>query len=58
MSSLEKRKKQLELKRVQMAKEELLFKIDERKEDIARIEEHIKVQEKRELELIEEIKNT
>lgn len=57
MSSLERRRKELDLKRVQMAKEELLFKIEERKEDIARIEENVKLQEKREQELLEEIKH-
>lgn len=53
--SLEKKRRELDLKRVQVAKEELLFKIEEKKEDISRLEEHVKIQEAKEKELVEEI---
>lgn len=54
---LEKRKKELELARVSLAKDELLFKIEEKKDEIRRLEEHVKIQEQKELELKTNIKN-
>jgi hypothetical protein len=43
--SIDKKRKGLELKRVELAKEELEFKVIERQEDIKRLQEHIKVQD-------------
>jgi hypothetical protein len=54
--SLEVKKKRLELMRVQTARYELEFKVEERLDEIRRLEEHIKIQKDKELELIEEIK--
>lgn len=54
--SLERRKKELELARVSLAKEELLFKIEERKDEIRRLEDHVKIQEQKEIELKQDIK--
>lgn len=44
MSSLELRKKELELERVKLAKKELEFKIEERLEEIERLKSHIEIQ--------------
>lgn len=57
MSALQLKKLQLNLMKCQTAKMELEFKVEERKEDIKRIEEHIQLQEDREAELKEEIEN-
>jgi len=49
MTDLEKKKLEVQLKRIDVTIAELELKIDERKEDIKRIEEHIllqKIQEK------------
>lgn len=54
--SLEIQRKKLELMRVQTAKFELLFKIDERLEEIERLKSHVKIQEETEQRLIEELK--
>lgn len=54
--SLEKKRKELELARVRMARQELEFRIEERMEELARIRENIEVQLKRELELTNELK--
>ena len=51
MSSLELKKTQVELMRVQTARMELEYKIEERLEDIKRMEDHIKTQEEKEKEL-------
>lgn len=51
MSPLELKRLKLELVKVGAAKAELQFKIDERLEDIERIENNIKIQEQREEEL-------
>ena len=56
MSNLEKKRKELELARVRMARQELEFRIEERMEELARIRENIEVQLKRELELTNELK--
>lgn len=55
--SLELKRKQLELARVQMARNELEFKIEEKSDEINRLREHIKIQEQKEKELVEEINN-
>ena len=49
--SLELKKIQVEYMRVQTARMELEYKIEERLEDIKRMEEHIKIQEIKEAEL-------
>lgn len=54
--SLDLKRKKLELMRVQTAKHELEFKIEERLEEIERLKAHIKVQEETETRLIEELK--
>lgn len=54
--SLEKKKIQVELMRVQAAKAELELKIDERLEEIKRLEEHIKIQSNKIIELEEKLK--
>lgn len=56
MSQLELKRKKLELKRVEIAKEEQRFKIEECLHQIELLKEHIKIQEKREFELANEIK--
>jgi len=48
---MDKKRKKLELSRVRMAKEELLFKIEERLEEVERLKEHVKLQEQKEQEL-------
>ena len=53
--SLELKKKQLELARVQIARQELEFKIDERLEDIERLKGHVEVQKQAEEKLQAEI---
>lgn len=53
--SLELRRKQLELMRVEMARKELEFKIEERMEEIKRVQDNIKIQIDKEAELKKEI---
>lgn len=53
--SLDKKRKQLELMRVQTARYELEFKIEERLEEIERLKDHVQVQIKREQELKKEL---
>ena len=55
MTELEKKKKQLELARVSLAKQELELKIEERLDEIERLKVNIEVQNKRILELKQEI---
>lgn len=54
--SLEKKKVELELMRVKTARMELEMRIEERKEEIERMAEHIVIQEKREEELQAKLK--
>lgn len=49
--SLEYKKLQVELMRVQTARMELEYKIEERKEEIKRMEEHILIQVEKEKDL-------
>jgi len=56
MQELEKRKKQLELSRVKLAREELELKIMERQEEVIRLQEAIEKQLSRERELSKELK--
>lgn len=55
--SLEKMKKEVELKKIEAAVAELEYKIEERKEDMQRMQEHIDLQIKRKQEIIQELKN-
>lgn len=55
--SLDIKRKKLELARVQMAKMDMEFKIEERTEEIKKLHEHVKLQEIKESELILEIKS-
>lgn len=55
--SLEKKKKQLELSRVRLAREEMEIKIAEREEEIKRLTEYIAVQLAKEQSLAEELTN-
>lgn len=57
--SLDLKKKQLELKRVTIAREEMELKILEREEEIKRLESHIQIQVETEIKLqtqIDELK--
>jgi len=53
--SIDRKRKELELKRVELAKEELEFKVAEREEDILRIMEHIRIQDEKIKQLREEL---
>jgi hypothetical protein len=53
--SLELKKKQMELKRVTLAKEELELKIEEKLVEISRLKDAIKTQENTEIKLEKEI---
>lgn len=53
--SLDKKKKKVELMRVETARHELELKIEERLEEIERLKEHVSVQIKKEEELKKEI---
>lgn len=53
--SIEKKKKELELLRVQAAKFELELKIEERKEEITRLETNIKIQQEAEQRIQNEL---
>jgi len=55
--SLERKKKEMELRRVETARMELELKIDERLEEIERLKEHIKIQKQKEDDLTEELSN-
>ena len=46
MSDLERKRKELELMRVELGKQELEFKIEERLDDVKRLREHIVTQDK------------
>lgn len=56
MSSLELKRTQVELMRVTTARMELEYKIEERKDEIKRMEDHIKIQFEKEMELKQKIK--
>ena len=56
MEIIEKKKLEVQLKRIDATIAELELKIDERKEDIKRIEEHIELQRKLEQEIKEKLK--
>lgn len=54
-SNLDIKRKELEIMRVETARRELEFKIEERLEEISRLQEHIQVQLKKEADLKEEL---
>lgn len=54
-SHLDIKRKELELLRVETARKELEFKIEERLDDISRLKGHIEIQLKKEAELKEEL---
>ena len=56
MSKLDLKRKELELGRVEQARKELEFKIEERMDEIERLQGHIQIQLQKEQELKEEIK--
>lgn len=55
MSPLDKKRKEIELMRVQTARHEILFRIEERLDEIERLKEHVKIQEQAEEKLKLEI---
>ena len=55
MKDLERAKKELELKKISLAKEEMKYKILERMADIERLEENIKKQEEAEERVKQEL---
>lgn len=56
MNELEKKKKQLELARVSLAKQELELKIEERLDEIQRLRDAIVLQDKKINELSQELR--
>ena len=56
MDEMERKKLKVQLKRIDATIAELELKIDERKEDIKRIEDHIALQKEQELEINEKLK--
>lgn len=54
--SLEKKKTEVELMRVRTARMELEYKIEERRDEIKRMEEHIVIQANKEIELEQKLK--
>lgn len=55
--SIDRKRKELELKRVELAKEELEFKIVEREEDIKRLLESVKIQDEKIAQIKAELNN-
>lgn len=56
MLPLEKRKMHLELVRVQAARMDLEIRIEEMREEIKKLENHISIQQNKETELTEKLK--
>jgi hypothetical protein len=54
--TLDLKKKKLELMRVQVAKCDLEYKIEERLDEIERLKSHVKIQEETEIRLTNELK--
>lgn len=57
MTSLDRKKKELELSRVQLARQEMEFKIEEREEEIKRLKDFIIIQIQKENEIKLELNN-
>lgn len=55
MNNLEVKKTKLELMRVQTARMELEYKIEESLDQVERLRTHIKIQEAREIELLKQL---
>ena len=55
MSNLEIKRKKLELERVKLAQSEMEFKIEERLQDIERLNAEIEKQKQRQAELLKQI---
>lgn len=55
MTELEKKKKMLELGRVRLARQEMEFKIEEKQDEIKRLQDFIKIQLDKEQELEREL---
>lgn len=55
MTELEKKKKTLELSRVRLARQEMEFKIEEKQDEIKRLQDFIKIQLDKEQELEKEL---
>lgn len=55
MTELEKKKKMLELGRVKLARQEMEFKIEEKQDEIKRLQDFIKIQLEKEQELEREL---
>lgn len=55
MTELEKKKKMLELGRVKLARQEMEFKIEEKQDEIKRLQDFIKIQLDKEQELEKEL---
>ena len=54
--NIEKKRKEVELMKIRAARVELEFKIMEREADIQRMRDHMALHDKREEELLEELK--
>ena len=54
-NAIELKKLQVELARVQVGKMELELKIEERMEDVQRLQDHVKLSEAKESEIIKQI---
>lgn len=55
MDSMDVKRKRLELARVEVARQELEFKIEEREEEIKRLKDHIQIQKNKEEEIKQDI---
>lgn len=55
--NLEKKKKEVDLKKIEAAVAELEYKIEERKADIERMRDHIALQIDRKTKILEELTN-
>lgn len=55
--SLERKKKELELQRVKLAKMDMEFKIEERLEEIKKLKDHVTLQDEAITRIEEEIRN-
>lgn len=55
--SLDKKRKEVELMRVRVAKQEMELRIEERMEEVARLQEHIKVQDQKINDLEKELES-
>ncbi len=54
MTEMEIKRKRLEISRIRLGKEELEFKIEERLEEVKRLQEMVKIQEEKLAELLKD----